>query len=328
MTQTDTFYSQPYPWQSKQWQQIMAMFQGGALPHALLFAGGEGTGKLDFAQALSSRLLCATPLNELACGQCKSCLLKKAGSHPDFTILSPEEKSKVIKVDQVRSLVDFVNKKAQFAGYKIALIYPAEAMNIAASNALLKSLEEPGEKTLLFLLSHSPSRLMATIRSRCQRLLFPLPQADLALKWLADQHLSQPQALLSVAGGAPLKALSMAESDVLEQRKEMASALLAIRQGDLDPVVLARQWEKTSPSESLQWLIAWTLDWSRVKLDQPMISQDIQSILTDIAASLSQASIFSFCDALKEAREQVLSDANPNINLMWDHLLVKWGQLP
>lgn len=327
MSDTVSFSSQPYQWQAKQWQQLMAMLAGGTLPHALLFAGGAGTGKLDFAYALSNRLLCATPDSDLACGQCKSCQLQKAGSHPDFKVLSPEDKSKVVKVDQVRALVDFVNKKAQYSGYKVVIVSPAEAMNISAANALLKSLEEPGAKTVLLLLSHSPSRLMATIRSRCQKLAFPLPKENEALNWLAEQGVSAAQALLSVAGGAPLKALDLDGSEVLAQRKEMAAALLSIRQGVLDPVVVAKQWEKGAANESLKWLIAWTLDWVRVKLDQPMINQDLQAVLSEISASLNLASVFTFCDALKEARQQVQSSSNPNINLMWDHLLVKWAQL-
>lgn len=327
MSDPDTFFSQPYPWQARQWQQLMAMLEGGTLAHALLLAGGAGTGKLDFAHALSNRLLCDTPGGDLACGQCKSCQLQKAGSHPDFKVLSPEDNSKVVKVDQIRALVDFINKKAQYSGYKVVIVSPAEAMNISASNALLKSLEEPGAKTVLLLLSHSPSRLMATIRSRCQKLTFPLPKENEALNWLSEQGVSAAQSLLSVAGGAPLKARDLDGSDVLEQRKEMAAALLSIRQGVLDPVVVASQWEKGLANESLKWLIAWTLDWVRVKLDQPVVNQDLQAVLSEIATSLNTASIFTFCDALKEAREQVQSSSNPNINLMWDHLLIKWAQL-
>lgn len=327
MSDSGTFFSQPYPWQARQWQQLMAMLEGGTLAHALLFAGGAGTGKLDFAHALSNRLLCDTPAGDLACGQCKSCQLQKAGSHPDFKVLSPEDNSKVVKVDQIRALVDFINKKAQYSGYKVVIISPAETMNISASNALLKSLEEPGEKTVLLLLSHSPSRLMATIRSRCQKLAFPLPKENEALNWLSEQGVSAAQSLLSVAGGAPLKARDLDGSKVLEQRKEMAAALLSIRQGVLDPVVVASQWEKGVANESLNWLIAWTLDWVRVKLNQPMVNQDLQAVLSEIATSLNTASIFTFCDALKEAREQVQSSSNPNINLMWDHLLIKWAQL-
>ena len=111
MNESTAFLNHPYQWQESQWQHLIKMLNQDKLPHALLFEGNEGTGKFDFAQAFANRLICDSPENNFACGQCKRCQLLMAGSHPDFKILSPEEKSKIIKVDQVRNLVDFVNKK-------------------------------------------------------------------------------------------------------------------------------------------------------------------------------------------------------------------------
>ena len=327
MNESAVFLNHPYQWQGSQWQHLIKILNQDKLPHALLFEGIEGTGKLDFAQAFANRLLCDGAENDFACGHCKRCQLLIAGSHPDYKVISPEEKSKVIKVDQIRSMVDFVNKKSQFSGFKVIIINPAEAMNISSSNALLKSLEEPGEKTVFLLVSHRPSSLMATIRSRCQKIVFPHPNESLSINWLDQQGVSASKALLSVAGGAPLKALSLENSSVLEQRQDMLDALLKLRKQELDPVVVARQWEKNSSIECLQWLISWTLDWVRVKNSQPLKSYDQQSVLVDIASSLNQSSIFTFWDTLKEALQQVQSNSNPNINLMWDDLLIKWVHL-
>ena len=327
MNESSAFLKHPYQWQESQWQHLIKMLNQDKLPHALLFEGIEGSGKLDIARAFANRLICDSPENNSACGQCKRCQLLTAGSHPDFKILSPEEKSKIIKVDQIRSMVDFVNKKSQFSGFKVIIINPAEAMNISSSNALLKSLEEPGEKTVFLLVCHRPSSLMATIRSRCQKISFPHPNKNLSINWLDEQGRSNSKALLSIAGGAPLKALSLDSSTVLAQRQEMLSALLKLRKHELDPIVVARQWEKNSSIECLQWLISWTLDWICVKNNQPLKSHDQQAVLVDIASSLNQASIFIFWDALKKALQQVQSNSNPNINLMWDDLLISWVHL-
>ena len=327
MNESTTFLKHPYQWQDSQWQHLIKMLNQDKLPHALLFEGIEGTGKLGFARAFANLLICDSPENGFACGQCKRCLLLIAGSHPDFKMLSPEEKSKIIKVDQVRSMVEFVNKKSQFSGFKVIIINPAEAMNISSSNALLKSLEEPGEKTVFLLVCHRPSSLMATIRSRCQKIVFPHPNENLGINWLDEQGVSDSKALLSIASGAPLKALSMESSTVLAQRQEMLAALLKLRKHELDPIVVARQWEKNSSIECLQWLISWSLDWVRVKNSQPLKSHDQQAVLVDIAFSLNQSSIFTFWDVLKEALQQVQSNSNPNINLMWDDLLIKWVHL-
>jgi DNA polymerase-3 subunit delta' len=111
--------------------------------------------------------------------------LLKAGSHPDNFVLEPEEADKPIKVDQVRELVAFVVQTAQLGGRKVVLIEPVEAMNVNASNALLKSLEEPSGDTVLLLVSHQPSRLLPTIKSRCQQVACPQPSLAQSQAWLA-----------------------------------------------------------------------------------------------------------------------------------------------
>src|SRR5690606_31515541 len=163
---------------------LYARLQQHHLPHALMLRGPAGTGKAHFALALAQMLLCEKPLAQVACGRCKTCHLIKAGSHPDLLLVEPEEAGKAIKVDQVRHLVEFASRKAQFSGYRVVVICPAEAMNPNASNALLKSLEEPGEKTLLALVSHQVSGVLPTIRSRCQVVEFPVPPRAPALTWL------------------------------------------------------------------------------------------------------------------------------------------------
>ena len=128
--------AEAYPWQDSLWQQLAGRAQHA---HAYLLHGPIGIGKRALAERLMASLLCKQPVNLEACGECKSCLLLKAGSHPDNYLLEPEEADKAIKVDQVRDLVSFVVQTAQMGGRKVVLIEPVEAMNINAANALLKS---------------------------------------------------------------------------------------------------------------------------------------------------------------------------------------------
>ena len=132
-------------------------------------------------------MLCNQVDNGIACGQCSGCITLQAGSHPDFLSLQPEEKSKFIKVDQIRSLCESMAKTSQQGGWKVAVIFPAETMNIAASNALLKSLEEPEPNTLIILVSSRLSTIPMTIRSRCQIQSSAIPSTDIAQQWLGQR---------------------------------------------------------------------------------------------------------------------------------------------
>ena len=171
----------------------------------MMLTGARGIGVERIATALAQRLLCTAELSKYACGSCKGCQLMLAGNHPDLINLEPAEPGKAILIDQVRELCGPLSKTAQQGGWKVALISPAEAMNINASNALLKSLEEPQGKTLLILLSYRPSLVSATIRSRCQVQSLPLPdQLRRAAGWQRSVVISWREQTLDLAGGRPL----------------------------------------------------------------------------------------------------------------------------
>ena len=179
----------PLPWHCEQWQSLNDLIDDQRLPHAIIVNALEGVGAEHLAQALAYRILCSQVENGVHCGQCSGCLTLKAGSHPDFYQIEPEEKSKVIKVDQIRSLCESVAKTSQQGGWKVAIISPAEAMHTAAANALLKSLEEPESNTLILLVSSRLSAIPMTIRSRCQIESLAIPDASIAEQWLSRQPL-------------------------------------------------------------------------------------------------------------------------------------------
>ena len=232
-----------YPWQQDEWQQLWRTHTQG-LHHAILLHGPQGIGKHAFARAVVHALLCEahTP-PQLACGLCAACRWLQAGHHPDFLLLAPLEKeaddSKKtprqvthISVDQVRALEPFAQTSAHRGGKKLVLIQPLEALNVAASNALLKTLEEPPAGVHFVLLSHQPQRLLPTVRSRCHAIALRRPASAVAMTWLDEQAIAQASTWLAYADGAPLRAIEWSQH---AHSLEQVWQALALRAG-LDEV--------------------------------------------------------------------------------------------
>jgi len=320
----------PYPWQQGEWQHLQEQHSAKKLPHALIFAGQRGIGKRHLVQALGQFLLCLTPRSGLPCGECRGCELNRAETHPDIHLLEPEEAGKAIKVDQVRAITDFVSKTSQQGGYKVVIIDPAEAMNINASNALLKSLEEPSGDTVLLLVSHVPSAVMATIRSRCQLLSLAAPLRRQALPWLENlvSGNADAEALLDFANGAPLDALAMLQGDALEQRAALLRDIEAVSLGQLSPLEAAGKWMAYAPSEVLEWLLKWLHGLSRfLGTGHQVRGRDIPASLENLLAGIQQPHLYRYVDKVMSAKRQLQSGANPNKQLLLEELLMDWSAL-
>ncbi len=321
------------PWQQVDWATLQARVHQGRLPHALLLTGRAGLGKYHFARAFATALLCAQPdAQGLACGQCRSCTLLAAGSHPDYLEAMPEEPGKAIKIDQVRALIASLRLTSQYNGYKIAILSPAEAMNRAAANSLLKTLEEPRSDTLLCLCSHEPTRLPATIRSRCQRLTMQSPARDTALGWLRAQSengLGEEEGalLLELTGGAPLAAHALAEQGALAQRQTMLQALQGVLAGTHDPIAIAQDWLKLGLDLPLYWLYRWVTDLIRLQLDgqAPISNRDQRDALQDMGERVDSRWLFRYLDTLHEAMRAARGQANAQLVL--ESLLSPWARV-
>lgn len=215
------------PWQQASARRWLAARERFA--HAWLIHGRPGCGQMDFALAGASSLLCETPREGLACGQCQACRWVLAGNHPDLRRIRPDaqavregaldvaedakkQPSREIRIEQIRSLLPWFNTATHRGGWRVALLYPAESLNAIAANALLKILEEPPEHTVFLLAAQAPDRLLPTLVSRCRRLPLTIPGAAESVAWLQAQGVQEPAARLAAAGGAPLLALEQARA--------------------------------------------------------------------------------------------------------------------
>ncbi len=209
------------PWQRPLLQRALDLRSAGRLPHAILIDSASSVDLTPFLYHLSMLLLCVQRDDLDPCGQCKNCRMLQAATHADFSLitLSEDEKtkkiSKNIKKEQIRNLIYEVNLTRQYDGLKIAAIYPAEAMNQASANALLKTLEEPAAGVLLLLASHNRGRIPVTIRSRCQSWSIARPDAAAARQWLQQQGMpaADAETYLGFAGGDPALALELQQQD-------------------------------------------------------------------------------------------------------------------
>ena len=248
------------PWHADAWARLQARRERDALPHALLLAGAAGLGKRDFLAAFVKGLLCQQSAGGMACGVCRSCQLVAAGTHPDVVTLSfglrkdGVTRSEIV-VDQIRDLSQRLSMASQFGGWQVVTIDPADAMNAAAANALLKTLEEPTPSTLLALVADQPARLPATIRSRCQRIDFLPPSRDASLAWLRAEGVADAPAALDAAGGNPGMARAWATDGALKQRGEVRHDLKALAAGRGDAMEVVKRWQAADPSRYL-WFAA------------------------------------------------------------------------
>ncbi|PAJ74217.1 hypothetical protein CJF42_11545 [Pseudoalteromonas sp. NBT06-2] len=212
-----------YPWLTEFKQPIETAYGINKLHHGILLGGQAGVGKAQFAQDIAQSILCNASSNQLqTCGQCKSCQLQKAGTHPDKLVIGQDNKT--ISVDEIRKVAQFVQSSAGQNANKVVIIHNAELMTIAAQNALLKTLEEPNAHRYLFLVSNEPMRLSATIRSRCLCYNLVINQPEQVTNWLANSSLiAQPWHILFAH--QPLLLLNWHEQGDLNQLDSLYSSI-------------------------------------------------------------------------------------------------------
>jgi DNA polymerase-3 subunit delta' len=325
---------EPLPWHQTQWQLLNSAITGNKLHHALLLTGPEGIGLEHFANLLAARLLCHQPVKTgCMCGECKSCILFRAGNHPDLMLLEPEEAGKQLKVELIRELIVFMQHTNQYGRKKIAIINPAEAMNRSAANSLLKTLEEPPPDSLMILISHQPSLLPVTIRSRCQRINFPASNTAQTVSWL-EQSIASPdvdvQDLLEIAQGAPLKVLDMLDKDPAGKREILLQDLKNLRQHNANLVNVAETWLGFGTTDVLRWLLLIFHQMTRLKLLQNSnLSVKAVTIpyLQALTNELDLAQLVSCYDETLKHYQALTGPYNLNQQGILEDLMIYWQSL-
>lgn len=325
------------PWLAAGWARLGHARSADRLPHALLISGPRGVGKRLLAERLVRGLLCPSPLPDgTACGRCSDCRLLRVGSHPDLVRVGPdpESKSGEIPIEAIRELRERTALTAGRGGRVLVVIDPADRLNTAAANALLKTLEEPPGSVMLCLIAEQPGRLPATIRSRCQLLRQGIPPRDQALQWLearvSDGHPGDRAGaeLLRLVRGAPLRALDEMDSAVLDRRAKLHASLIGLARGELDPIAEAGAWSRVGARLSLDWLAAWLCDLLRLAAagaDARLDDTGSGAGFADLASRIDPAAAHRLLRRVFQASG--LTDSTVNPVLLLESLLVEWFRL-
>jgi DNA polymerase-3 subunit delta' len=311
-----------YQWNLIYWERFLGLIP--KLPHAVLMHGPKGTGKLEFARSAAAVLLCNAPAmrggRREVCGKCPSCLLYASGNHPDFFTVQPEadtadgeEGSEVvqatsdkrkkpstqIKIGQIRDVVGNIQSGTHQGGTRVILVAPAEAMNSATANALLKTLEEPPSQTVVLLVSNEPERLLPTIRSRCQAIGFGEPDRQSCVRWLKEKGIEDADARLALFGGSPLAALESAEDGAGPDLKTLADRFVSAE----DALSCADALGSAEPPAAVDWLQRWTTDLVLFRLTgRVRYHPGFEAALKPVAQAASVRPMLNFLRVLAEYR--------------------------
>ncbi len=318
-----------YPWQQSTWDKYTNARSQNHLPHALLLSGDKGIGKLHLAKAMVKSLLCTSTNNQSisskntlkyqACNVCQSCKTYESGANPDYLHIELAEGKQQITIDQIRELSEFLTLTTSFSGYRVILLHPVERMNRNAANSLLKSLEEPSNKTILLLTTANLSQIIPTIKSRCQLLMLPMPNQEQSLAWLKKHkpdH-SNPLIALDIANGKPLKAIEI-DDGIIKNREDLSNDILSILEKKKSITEVAKHWEKFDLSTMLDWQIRWLQSYIK-NLESPSKTHE------SIKEKLSIKHQWSLHQALMDQKQLVHTSVNPLIFI--ENMLISWIQI-
>ncbi|MBS0514246.1 MAG: DNA polymerase III subunit delta' [Proteobacteria bacterium] len=338
------------PWQEEAWRLLVARRARGTMPHAILLCGAAGLGQREFAERCAAWLLCEQP-DEAACGTCRSCRLyavrtqrdpeetRPDGSpaqpsghpnHPDARFVgyvwnpkaSPKKMYAELVIEQIRELSEWLALPPQFGRAQVALIEPADALNVAAANALLKTLEEPGAGRHLILVATQPARLPATIRSRCQRVELHTPERAVAEAWLRQRGVTDAAArqALDASDGNPGQVLAWIETDRLKLCQDVARDLRELNAGISLPFEVAQRWSRDESDLRLHFAAALTRQQARA---QARVASAHAGGPLALTRPVDLAKLAIWFDRANRARDLLRGPIRPDLAML--ELLTAWS---
>jgi DNA polymerase-3 subunit delta' len=313
----DFLTAETLPWLDPFVERLRDSLAAKRLPHSSLLLSTPGLGAELFANWMAALALCESTAAR-PCGVCASCVLLRAGSHPDYHAVRLEEDAKQIKVDQVRDLIGALSLKSYRGGYKVGVIEGAEALNVNGANAFLKTLEEPSDDTMLILVARPTHRLPATIASRCLRIVLKPPAEAAAIAWL-EAHGRPDQnwaAALALAGAGPLLAMELQDAGIAALEMDMQENLQALAAGAVDVTLLAEQWVKSHLGLRILWLENWITRRVRTCLAGGNSPQSAERVRLPAALLKPKIrALFELLDAARELRRLASTGINQQLAL-------------
>lgn len=299
------------------------------MPHALLLHGQPGIGKRELATVFAQALLCDTPAPDgQPCQACEACHWFEQGNHPDFHLVRPEAldgeagadgaddakeggkkkaPSKIIRIEQVRRLIDAVGVGTHRGGWRVVVMYPLDMLPTEAANALLKTLEEPPSGTVFLLVTDRIDKLLPTILSRCRQVALRRPEPTQALTWLKGQGVSNATDLLAESGNAPLTALASASA---EERPLLTALIGQLAQADrFEPLVAAEQLQKIALPLVFSTVQRWMFD--IVSLRMGGSARYFPAQAEAAAACAAKADLQSLHGLMRSVQERRRSENHP-----------------
>ncbi len=317
--------AQVYPWQKNVWDALTGRFP--KMGHGLLFYGKKGCGKDAFAQYFLTWILCQNrQLKNQPCGECGSCQWLKSDTHPNYVHITTDEDNKKqnakIKIDKIRDLQPFVQQTVD--GWRVVVIEPAEALNTASANALLKTLEEPGDRTVIILLAEHYLKLPATIRSRLQHFALDRISAEQAEAYLQqnlpDADLQMQQLLMNLSNQMPLQAIELARSEWINLRQDFVNDWQKLVKQKNMPMAIATKWNKALSFSDFSQMFEYLLsDLICVKLNQAIKNLDLN--FSDLPDQYNLESLFAIYTELQQSKKFI--EQNVQANLVVDQLCIK-----
>jgi DNA polymerase III subunit delta' len=275
----------------KQIELVRQALNRGRLHHAYLFVGAEGVGKKTIALGLAKAIHCPALTGDF-CGECADCARIQDGNHPDVRILSPLAGKKEISIQQIRELEKELNFRSFSGKKKIAILDPATLMNLPAQNALLKTLEEPPQDSLLILIASNGGALLPTLRSRCLRLTFGPLARHLVSGFLVSRkriEVETAEFLAAMSMGSLGSVVSIDTQELLERRREWMRLTSSLRAGDYRAATDAAEVLAGSKEDSLRFL-EWVESWFRDLLIYTVTQNQQDIVNVDMLEQIQQQS--------------------------------------